>query len=138
MGVVSNLCLLEMKTHLTPLLGKQEARPGCWAASAQLTEAVSQAQGTAATAMDTIRDSLKLDDDKGYPTGEEAFNYAPKSYLVTGNLTEFIGEYGVNRDKLRSFELFRRSLHSPEIITFDELYGRAKFIADQNSQPSRP
>jgi hypothetical protein len=84
--------------------------------------------------MDTIRETLKPDDDKGYPTGEEAFNYAPKSYLVTGNLAEFIGEHGVNKDKLRSFELLRRNLHSPEIITFDELYERAKFIVDQNNE----
>ena len=81
--------------------------------------------------MDTIRGSLKLDDDKGYPTGEEAFNYAPKSYLVIGNLTEFKGEHGVNREKLKSFELFRRNLHSPEIITFDELYERAICIVGQ-------
>jgi hypothetical protein len=133
-GALSSLCLVEMKTHVTPLLAKQATRAGCWPASSQLTEAVSQVQGTVAAAMDTIRGSLKPNDDQGYPTGEEAFNYAPKSYLVTGNLGEFIGEHGVNKDKLRSFELFRRNLHSPEIITFDELYERAKFIVDQNNE----
>jgi hypothetical protein len=132
-GVVSTLCLVEMKTHETPLLGKHATRAGCWPASSQLAEAISQVQGTVAAAMDTIRGSLKPDDDKGYPTGEEAFNYAPKSYLVTGNLAEFIGEHGVNKDKLRSFELFRRNLHSPEIITFDELYERARFIVHQQA-----
>jgi hypothetical protein len=130
-GAVSNLCLIEMKTHETGLLGKSAARSGCWPASSHLAEAIAQTQGTVAAAMDTIRGSLKLDDDKGYPTGEEAFNYAPKSYLVIGNLAEFKGEHGVNREKLKSFELFRRNLHSPEIITFDELYERAISIVSQ-------
>jgi hypothetical protein len=133
-GALSSLCLVEMKTHVTPLLARQATRAGCWAASSQLADAVSQVQGTVAAAMDAIRVSLKPDDDQGYPTGEEAFNYAPKSYLVIGNLGEFIGEHGVNKDKLRSFELLRRNLHSPEIITFDELYERAKFIVDQNNE----
>lgn len=127
-GIVSSLCLVEMKTHETPLLGKNATRPGCWPASSQLVEAVSQVQGTVAAAIDTIRGSLNPYDERGYPTGEEVFNYAPKSYLVIGNLGEFAGEHGVNKEKLRSFELFRKNLCSPEIVTFDELYERAKFI----------
>lgn len=55
-------------------------------------------------------------------------NYAPKSYLVIGSLSEFLGEHGSNQEKIRSFELYRRNMASPEIITFDELYERAKFI----------
>ena len=32
-----------------------------------------------------------------------------------------------SEDKIRSFELFRRNLHNPEIITYDEFLARAKF-----------
>ena len=67
---------------------------------------------------------------EGFPTGEEAFNYFPKSYLVVGSLSEFVGEHGVNHEQYRSLELFRRNTVSPELITFDELYERAKFIVN--------
>ncbi len=133
-GVISSLCFVEIKTHETPLLGTSSYRKGCWPPSSEVAGAVSQVHGTVAGAMDTIRGSLTLDDSEGYPTGEEAFNYSPKSYLVVGSLSQFRGEHGVNREKLRSFELFRGHLHAPEIITFDELYERARFIVLHNTQ----
>jgi hypothetical protein len=33
---------------------------------------------------------------------EDAYNYVPKSFLVIGNLQEFVGEHGVNQDKHRA------------------------------------
>lgn len=131
-GVISSLCFVEIKTHETPLLGRRPYRPGCWPPSSELAGAVSQVQGTVASAMETIRGKLSLNDPSGYPTGEEAFNYSPQSYLVVGNLSEFVADHGVNQDQFRSFELFRRNTHSPDIITFDELYERAKFIVRQS------
>ena len=47
---------------------------------------------------------------------------------MVGSLGEFVCQHGVNREQYRSFELFRRNTASPEILTFDELYERAKFI----------
>lgn len=128
-GAISSLCFVEIKTHQTALLGR-EYRAGCWSQSTELAGAVAQVHGTVAAAMDTIKEKLVLEDKEGYPIGEEAFNYAPKSYLVVGNLRELQGEHGVNTKKLRSFEIFRRNLTSPEIITFDELFQRAKFIVE--------
>jgi len=37
---------------------------------------------------------------------------------------------GPNEMKFRSFELFRRNTWRPEIMTFDELLQRARFIVD--------
>ena len=37
--------------------------------------------------------------------------------------------------RYRSFETFRRNLHQPEILTFDELLYRARFIVDSQSHP---
>jgi len=48
--------------------------------------------------------------------------------LLIGSLEEFKGEHGINEDKFSSFELFRRGMHNPEILTFDELFERAKHI----------
>ncbi len=131
-GVISSLCFVEIKTHKADLLQNKPYRPGCWAASAELAGGVSQVQGTVAMAAESIRTKLSLKDDSGMPTGEEAFNYLPKSFLVIGGLDQFVGEHGVNEDKYRSFELYRRNTTSPEIITFDELYERARYIVQQN------
>ncbi|KAE8759634.1 DUF4263 domain-containing protein [Paraburkholderia madseniana] len=131
-GVISSLCFVEIKTQKTALLNAQPYRAGCWAPSSELAGAVSQVQGTVALATESIRSKLSLTDGVGNPTGEEAFNYVPKSFLVVGSLHEFSGEHGVNQERYRSFELFRRNTNSPEIITFDELYERARFIVGQN------
>ena len=130
-GAISSLCFVEIKTHKTPLLSTQSYRAGCWPPSDELIGGVSQVQGNVASAMNTIQDKLEIFDSDGTPTGEEAFNYSPKAYLVVGSLSSFVGTHGVNHEQLRSFELFRRNTFSPEIITFDELYERAKFIVHQ-------
>lgn len=131
-GVISSLCFVEIKTHETELLQRKAYRSGCWAPSDELSGGVSQVQGTVALASESIRTKLSLTDEIGSPTGEEAYNYMPKSFLVVGSLQEFVGEHGVNQERYRSFELFRRNVNSPEVITFDELYERARFIVGQH------
>lgn len=126
-GLINSLCFCEIKTHKTELL-KKEYRPSCWAVSDELSGAVSQIQGTVSLATRNIEERTSGTDKQGNPTGEEIYNYHPKSFLVIGNLNEFKTENGVNRNKYRSFELFRGNLTSPEVITFDELYERARFI----------
>ena len=129
-GVISSLCFVEIKTHKTDLLQKQSYRSGCWAASDELTGGIAQVQGSVALATDSIRTKLAIDDERGDPTGEEAFNYLPKSFLVIGSLNEFVGDHGVSQERYRSFELFRRNTANPEVVTFDELYERARFISN--------
>ena len=73
-----------------------------------------------------------MTDSSGNPTGEEIYNYQPKSFLIIGSLEEFTTENGINKDKYRSFELFRRNTSNPEIITYDELFERAKYIVKNN------
>lgn len=131
-GVISSLCFVEIKTHETELLQKKTYRSGCWAPSYELSGGVAQVQGTVALASESIRTKLSLTDETGSPTGEEAYNFMPKSFLVIGSLQEFVGDHGVNQERYRSFELFRRNVNSPEIITFDELYERARFIVGQH------
>lgn len=135
-GVLSNLCFVEIKTHDTELLEKKPYRPGCFAPAAELVGAVSQVQGTVARAADDIRTRLVGRTDQGTPTGEEAYNYMPKSFLVVGHLKQFVQEHGVNEDRHRSFELFRGNTIRPEIITFDELYERAQFIVRHAETPA--
>jgi len=131
-GIISNLCFVEIKTDITPLLDSKPYRAGCWAPSKELAGAIAQVQGTVASAVDTLSNKINIVDNQGNPTGEEIFNYQPKSYLIIGNLSEFSTDHGVNKDKYRSFELFRKNITNPEIITFDELFERAKYIINNN------
>ncbi|WP_244656527.1 Shedu immune nuclease family protein [Psychrobacter cibarius] len=131
-GIISNLCFVEIKTHATQLLDTKSYRAGCWAPSKELAGAISQVQGTVASAIESLTDKINLKDSLGNPTGEEIYSYQPKAYLVIGSMAEFATENGVNKDKLRSFELLRKNIVSPEIITFDVLYERARFIVVHN------
>lgn len=131
-GIISNLCFIEIKTHVTELLQHRPYRVGCWAPSKELAGAIAQVQGTVASAVETLSSKINPTDKDGNPTGEEIFNYQSKSYLVIGSMSEFFSDNGVNKDKLRSFELLRKNILNLEIITFDELYERAKFIVHHN------
>lgn len=127
-GIISSLCFVEIKTHETALLESTSYRPGCWAPSRELVGAVAQVQGTVASASRNLYDQIRPVSKDGSPTGEEVFNYKPKAFIVIGSLHEFVTDFGVNKEKLRSFELYRGSLNDVEIITFDELFERSKFI----------
>ncbi len=133
-GLISNLCFVEIKTHVTKLLDDNAYRAGCFAPSKELSGAIAQVQGSVAAAVKNLSGKIYMTDSSGNPTGEEIYNYYPKSFLVIGSLSEFGTEYGINADKLRSFELFRRNIVSPEIITFDELFERARFITKNNEK----
>lgn len=129
MGRLNSLCFVEIKKPNTDLLGG-EYRSGTWGPSDELTGAVAQVQTTVQQAMEAIRGKLDPVDGEGWPTGEALFNYEPRSYLVIGNLHEFTKDGRINQNQFRSFELYRRNTWRPEIITFDELLERARFIVD--------
>jgi hypothetical protein len=124
----SSLCFVEIKTHMTPLLKAKSYRAGCWAPSDELAGAVAQVQGTVALAAETLTGSVRLSDEAGNPTREEIFNFSPRALVVVGSLGQFANELGINRGQLRSFELFRRNTFQPEVVTYDELFERAKHI----------
>jgi hypothetical protein len=62
--------------------------------------------------------------------------FKPRAFIVIGTLDEFVSEHGVNTEKVRSFELYRNSIVGIEILTFDELYERSRFIVEANQQSS--
>lgn len=133
-GLVSALSFGEIKTHRTHLL-KQTSTPyrkESWQISDELSGGIAQVQRSVQISLSNIHSRTHIKDETGSPTGEQVFMYQPKSFLVIGSLSEFQGEHGINEEKYSSFELFRRNISSPEIITFDELYQRAKFIAESS------
>jgi hypothetical protein len=126
-GIVRSLALAEIKHHQTRLLG-EEYRSGSWSPSRELAGAVVQAQQTVHLACRELGDYLQDQADNGELLATGTFILQPRSYVIVGALEELAGESGGPiPDKVRSFELFRRSLHQPEIVTFDELVARAEW-----------
>lgn len=132
-GIINSLCFAEIKTHKTKLLNSAY-RPSVFPPSNELSGGIAQVQKTIQSSIENLISKIKPTDNDGNPTGEEIFLYRPKSFLLAGNLTEFITEFGVNKEKYSSFELYRRSIKDIEIITFDELLERAKFIVNSNEK----
>lgn len=134
-GLINSLCFAEIKHHKTDLLdNKSPYRAECWKVSSELSGAVAQIQKTVQKAVKSIETEIRIKDKAGNPTNETLYIYQPKSFIVVGSLDEFKTDNGINEEKFSSFELFRQNIRSPEIITFDELYERARFITDSKHE----
>lgn len=133
-GFISALSFGEIKTHKTHLLRQvvNPYRKESWQISDDLSGGIAQVHRSVQVSLSNIRSKTTIKDNTGALTNEQLFLYQPKSFLIIGSLSEFQGEYGINEDKYSSFELFRRNISTPEIITFDELYQRAKFIVESS------
>jgi len=126
---VSQYVLVEIKKSGTELLQNSTYRTGCWSVSDEVAGAVTQIQKTTFEfGRDHYRDELK--DEIGNRTGNIVHAIEPRSYLVIGNLKQLAG----NDDKITCFELFRRNIRAPEILTFDELFSRAHCIVENVSR----
>lgn len=112
--------LVEIKKPTTDLVLNGKYRNGAWKLGPELLWAVSQLQINCNTwfiegsRSDKARDDLE---------GNQIFTYQPKGILVIGHTNQLD-----SREKRQSFESFRKNLHNPEILTFDELYERASYI----------
>lgn len=126
-GIVRSLAFAEIKHHRTNLLA-EEYRPGAWRPSNELAGAVVQVQQTVRMAVRDLGDYIEDRADDGSRTGTGTFIVRPRSFLIAGSLSQLLGQSGGPiDDKVHSFELFRRNLHEPELITFDELLARAEW-----------
>jgi hypothetical protein len=123
-GALSSICLVEIKRHDTPLIGR-EPRTDAFAQTRELSDAIAQCHANADALVRDYR-SISSRDEDGFTTGDMAYVVRPRSYLVAGSLTEFQRQGGIHEQRFRSFETLRRSLVEPEIITFDELYERSR------------
>ncbi len=115
--------LVEIKKPQTPLLGGQYRTSGVWNIGSELVGGVSQIQVNAheweieGSRTDTNREILI-----------KTTTCKPKGLLIVGHLNQLD-----TSDKKKAFELYRRNLINPEIVTFDELYQRAEFIVSNGS-----
>ncbi len=122
-GNVKFTVVVEIKTAVTPLVGDKEVRNGAWSLSQELTDAIAQIQANTDTwnteGARTKGNQRELESEQG------VYTVTPKGIVVIGCLRSL-----EHPDKIETFERFRRSLNNPEIITYDELYERAKYIVE--------
>lgn len=130
-GSISKILFCEIKTHLPNLLIETYDRPGVFVPAKELRGAVAQIQKTIHKATLKLQENFhRPTKDNGDPTGEELLFVKPRGIVVIGKLDDFKMEEGINYEKLSSFELYRQQMHGIEILTFDELYERVKFIVE--------
>jgi hypothetical protein len=131
-ALINAVCFVEIKRHDTPLLAAAQYRTDAWAPHAELSGAVAQVQASVQGALEELGRKIELRDEVGEPTGEKLFNIQPRAFLIAGSHAQFQSELGINEPKYKSFELYRRNVRLPEILTFDELLYRARFIVEHS------
>lgn len=118
---------VELKKPSTPLFGKSRNRSNAWCLSNDLIDSVSQILEQKASG------ELWLQEKTRYAGAEpiEQKTYNPKVILIIGSWKELENSKNTKeRDiKRKTLELFRRESRNVEILTYDELFERAKFIA---------
>ena len=113
----------------TQLFHGNRNRADCWKLSSDLYDAHSQilehkASGQIKLQMDTTN----------YDSNDNLVKqkaYDSKTILIIGSWTEINNDNPrIKAIKEKTFELFRQNSKNVEIITFDELFDRAKFIVE--------
>lgn len=124
--------LVEIKRPDTPIFkSTKKGRAGTWEFSAEFVSAISQLLEQQAEWQ--IASASGQHFDKTGKRRLETRTRKPKTILVIGSKNEF-SKSGIERDEetmLDTFELFRRECGSVDIITFDELFERAQYIAQK-------
>lgn len=129
-GNISKLLFCEIKLHLPDLLIEPYDRPNVFVPKKELRGAVAQIQKTIHKATLKARQKFEPVQEDGSPTGEEILFVKPRGIVVIGTLDDFKTPEGINYEKLSSFELYRQQVNGIDIITYDELYERARFIVE--------
>ncbi|MFA6038358.1 MAG: Shedu immune nuclease family protein [Legionellales bacterium] len=117
--------LVELKKSGTPLFKSLRNRSNTWKLSNELLDAFSQILEHKASGQ------AKLDQRNYDKDGNEITQITidPKVILIIGSWKELEANTPeIKAIKKRTFELFRRDSRNVEILTFDELYERTKFI----------
>lgn len=118
---------VELKKPSTPLFGSKGNRSNSWKLSNELIESVSQILEHKASGLIHLDKQQFI---KGEPVSQKA--YDSRVILIIGDWKELENsENTLEKEiKKKTLELFRRDSRNVEILTFDELYERACFIAE--------
>lgn len=118
---------IELKKSSTPLFGNEKNRSNSWRLSNDLIDSVSQILEHKASGLIRLDNIQYI---KGEPIEQKA--YDSKVILIIGDWSELEKSLSTQERniKKKTFELFRRDSKNIEILTFDELFERACYIAE--------
>ena len=120
-GYESFTVVVEIKKPQTPIFSEREYRSGVPSFSPDFIGGISQAQVNSRT---WDIEGSQRQTDRELLEKRRIYTIAPLAILVIGSLGQLEKAH-----RRQAFQLFRRNVHNPEILTFDELFERAKFIA---------
>ncbi len=123
---------IELKKPSTPLFANEKNRSNSWRLSNDLIDSVSQILEHKASGL------IRLESNQ-YINGEilKQKAYDSKVILIIGDWSELEKARSTQEKEIKkkTFELFRRDSRNIEILTFDELFERACFIAEGKRVP---
>lgn len=120
--------LVEIKRPDTEIFDTDNYRNGVPNFSSEFIGGSSQVQVNANT---WDKEGSRRDHDREKLDAIRAHTIAPRSILLIGHSNQLDGSL----DKQTAFELFRANTHNPTILTFDELYERARcIVTDSDAQ----
>lgn len=130
-GYNKTLTFIELKKPQTRIFKASKdstSRTNTWSFSNDFIDGVSQCLGQ----INSIEQNDAYDDSESELT---YIKHSPKSIFVIGNLQYELSRDGIT-DRIRktcikTFESFRHNSKNVEIITYDELFERVKYIATQ-------
>jgi hypothetical protein len=119
--------LVELKRPSTPLFEATKNRARSWRLSGELTDAVSQI--LAQKASWELQANEAVYDSHGTRIREQIADV--ECILIVGSRDQITGTEQEVEIKLRTLELFRRNLRNLEVVLYDELLERARFIVGE-------
>lgn len=118
--------LVELKTPATRLFENRQNRSDSWRLSTALSDAVSQILAQKANwELEGASDNYT---DKGELITEATLNV--ECILIIGMHSNISGNDREQKMKSKTLELYRRNLRNIDVILYDELYERAKYIVE--------
>lgn len=123
--------LVEIKTPKTKLF-KGKKRSDAWGISTEISDAKSQILQYKANWQINYNDKRNNKDMNGNTIKQSTID--PKCILLVGNYNEEIKEFDDDKSIVlveETFEMFRRDSRNIEILTFDELFERVKYVINQ-------
>lgn len=126
---------VEIKKPSTPLfVGNSTDRSRTWKLSSDLTSAYSQILQQKSSGLIKLNKG-ELHTREGKKINQKAID--SKVILIIGSWKEIEADNDLCKTiKEKTFELFRKDSRNVEIITYDELYERARFITECNERNS--
>ncbi|QIZ76259.1 Shedu anti-phage system protein SduA domain-containing protein [Ferrimonas lipolytica] len=127
---------VELKLPSTELFNKSKNRSNCWSLSNCLIDAFSQILEQKASGQIKIETSKELIGDNYEEITQHS--YDSKTILLMGSWSQIDNDpTGIKRIKEKTLELFRRDSRNVELVTYDELYERARFIVHNENHSKR-